>query len=82
MINKSLVVAELKFGVKSLIKRAIRREWSSPVLKSRVPVWKIKRLIRKEGLALNDSGELSWVYNSYQRGDSDPLTNYKLDYIW
>jgi hypothetical protein len=50
-------------------------------LKSRVPVSKIKSLIRKRGLALNEKGEPTWFYTAYQRGDSDPLTNYTLDYI-
>lgn len=52
-----------------------------PVLKSKVPPSTIRRLLRKRGLALDKDGRPSWFYTAYYRGDSDPLTNYTLDYI-
>jgi len=50
-------------------------------LKSRVSVSKIRYLLRKRGLALDESGHPTWFYTALHRGDSDPLTNYTLDFI-
>jgi SAM-dependent methyltransferase len=49
-------------------------------IRSRVPVRKIKKLIRGRGFAVMN-GQASWFYTAYQRGDADPLTNLALDFI-
>ncbi|PKP61395.1 MAG: hypothetical protein CVT88_00235 [Candidatus Altiarchaeales archaeon HGW-Altiarchaeales-1] len=86
MTNMSLIREDVKFGLKKLFKimgidvrRGKRRR--KLMLKSRVPVSKIKSLMCKRGLALNESGRPTWFYSAYYREDSDPLTNYTLDFI-
>jgi len=66
-------------ALKNALKRALRRKVEQP-LPSRVPIRRIKRMIREEGLALTD-GQPSWFYTAYERGTADPLTNFSLDYI-
>lgn len=89
--NISLIKTDVKIGLKDLLKvagislevrKVIRNDDRRiSVLKSRVSVSKIKGLIRKRGLALDESGNPSWFYTAYQRENSDPLTNYTLDFI-
>jgi SAM-dependent methyltransferase len=79
----------LKSDFKHIAKTAVRRTFGLTVkkaparetkIKSSVPVFKIKRLLIKNGLAVMD-GQPSWFYTAYERGDQDPLTNFALDYI-
>jgi hypothetical protein len=80
-----LMKIDLVYGLRGLLKvarRAIRGgDRRVPVLKSRVSVSRIKRMIRKRGLALDESGSPTWFYTAYHREDSDPLTNYTLEFI-
>lgn len=84
----TLLMTDLKFGLFDLY-RAVRKiiinnnedDHSVLVLKSRISVSKIKRLIRKRGLALDEFGAPTWFYTAYHRRDADPLTNYTLAFI-
>jgi SAM-dependent methyltransferase len=78
MVSLTLVRSDFKYLIKDVVARARGR--GGPKLRSRVPVRQIKRLIAEKGLALID-GQPSWFYTAYSRGDSDPLTNYTLDWI-
>lgn len=80
MPSMSLIKSDAKHLLKNFLLSMYygRKE---PLLKSRVPVSKIKGVIRKRGLALDEAGRPTWFYTAYQRGDSDPLTNYTLDFI-
>lgn len=51
------------------------------ILKSRIPVSKIKKMIYDRGLAFNEHGEVHWFYTAYDLGGPDSLTNYTLDFI-
>jgi SAM-dependent methyltransferase len=70
---------ELRSHAGRMVRRMLGRKVPSP-LRSRVPPWKVKRLILKHGFAVADGG-LSWFYTAPDRGDADPLTNYSLRYI-
>jgi|GEM_PF-5961736 len=87
----SLLRADLKAGLQRLLRTAgfsvsMRRvvrngDRVDRRLQSRIPASKIKRLIRRRDLALDKFGNPSWFYTAYQREDSDPLTNFTLDFI-
>ena len=83
----SLIKYDFKVLIMKLIKTILinlgflHTKNKNQVIKSRVPVKKIKRLIRQNDCALSDSGEASWFYTAYERGDADPLTNFTLDYV-
>lgn len=76
MPSIALISSDLKHWLKDLVDRARHR--AVPVLPSRVPVRRIKRLIAKRGLALIN-GRPSWFYTAYYR--SDPLTHFTLQKI-
>jgi SAM-dependent methyltransferase len=79
----------LKSDLKHVAKTALRRTFGLTVkkapsaetnIKSSVSVFKIKRLLIKNGLAVMD-GQPTWFYTAYERGDQDPLTNHALNFI-
>jgi SAM-dependent methyltransferase len=70
-----------KNELKRKIKISLGLKTLSPRLRSRVSTKKIKQLIKKFGFAETDSGDISWFYTAYDRGDGDPLTNHNLDFI-
>jgi SAM-dependent methyltransferase len=78
MRHIALIKSDAKYLVKDAI--ALAQGRSQPRIASRVPVRTIKRLIANSDLALMD-GSASWFYTAYSRGDTDPLTNYTLDWI-
>lgn len=75
-------IERIKFDLYTSLRKIYRKlKGRGPALKSKVDVAKIKKLMRKNGLAYDEIGNLSWFYKSYDRGDQDPLTNYTLNYI-
>lgn len=78
MVSMALVKSDLKYVVKRMVARMRGR--SAPKLNSRVPPWKIKRMIANNNLAFVE-GQVSWFYTAYSRGDEDPLTNHALGWI-
>ncbi len=85
MPNMSLIKTDLLYDLRTLY-RAVRKSHKKddrgvPVLRSRVSVTKIKSLMRKRGLATDESGNPTWFYTAYHREDSDPLTNETLAFI-
>lgn len=71
---------ELKQAAKSLVKRWIGRPVPESPINCRVSNRQIKKMLLREGLA-NTRGLPSWFYFGIDRGGTDPLTNYALDYI-
>jgi SAM-dependent methyltransferase len=70
---------DLRTGTGRILRRLLGRPVPKP-LPSRVPTSKIKRLILKKGFAVSNGG-ISWFYDAYSRGNSDPLTNFAMDYV-
>ena len=66
---------------KNKIKELLGYQILRPRLTSTVSVDAIKKIIKKAGLEKEENGDISWFYTAYDRGDSDPLTNYNLDFI-
>jgi hypothetical protein len=83
--NLALIRADIEFSLRKLRKtvgKRIRKDNSKlPVIKSRVPVSKIKGFMRNSGLALDENGKATWFYTAYYREDSDPLTNETMEFI-
>jgi SAM-dependent methyltransferase len=79
-----LLKSDIKFFIKNFLKKLgiqvkkVRKEDSK--IKSKVPVSEIKKLIRDKGFAVSD-GQASWFYTAYERGDSDPLTNFAMAFV-
>ncbi len=80
-----LLKSDIKFFVKNFLKKnfgvelkRVKKEDARIV--SKVPVHQIKKLIKNKGFAVSD-GQASWFYTAYERGDSDPLTNYVMKFL-
>lgn len=70
---------DLKQALFGLVRR-VRGQTPRTTIKSRISNRKTKDLLLREKLAICD-GAPSWFYTALERGDSDPLTNYTLDFI-
>jgi cyclopropane fatty-acyl-phospholipid synthase-like methyltransferase len=64
--------------VKALLGRGRRKTVFD--VKHRYSVREAKKIVLQEGLALTD-GRPSWFYTAFERGDTDPLTNFALRFI-
>lgn len=73
---------DAKHAVKDFLKFHVLRRKKPQPWPCRVPIRKIKNIVLEEGLALNEKRELSWFYHcAFDRNDSDPLTNFALDFV-
>ena len=80
--QRALLTYDVKLAIRDGLDLARKRVQEIGIIQSRVPVRTIRRIIRRRGLALTDEQQLSWWYTiAYERGDTDPLTNYALDFI-
>jgi SAM-dependent methyltransferase len=70
---------ELRRHAARRVRQALGRKVPNP-LPTRMPAWKVKKLVVRRGFAVSDGG-LSWFYTAPDRGDSDPLTNFSLRYV-
>ena len=75
---------ETKRKLKNLLKKILGRPKfkSQYSIKSRYTEFEAKKIVIEEKLGLVSGKNLSWFYTAFERGDSDPLTNFTLNYIF
>ncbi|HLL24376.1 MAG TPA: class I SAM-dependent methyltransferase, partial [Kofleriaceae bacterium] len=71
---------DLKRAAIQLVKRVAGKPARTPHIASRISSRRAKELLLREKLAVS-GGAPSWFYTAFERGDSDPLTNYTLSFI-
>ena len=79
--RRALLKYDLKLAIRNVTNFLRRQAPAKGIIQNRVPVRTIRRIMKRRNLAIYH-GDLSWWYTwAYERGDTDPLTNYALAYI-